>query len=172
MITPQDLEQYDLFVKYPCARRSLWSPKSFQAVDDARSFGDLVPIAIKLLEFFEEPVTIVSGPISTGGFGSRDKNIMAFTAAIRHLQQRGRSVLDQTPFETALGRLARKWAETGGQGYCMPILTEFYGPVFRSGRIARIAFMRDWESSFGAQWERREAATIPLEIEDLPLITP
>lgn len=152
--------------------RSLWSLKLFQAVEDAKSFGDLVPIAIRILGFFEEPVTVVSGPISTGGFGSRDKNILAFTAAIRHLQQRGHSVLDQTPFEAAIGRFARQWAETGGQGYPMPILTEFYGPIFRSGLIARVAFMRDWESSFGAQWEHREVKALKLEVEYLPLIEP
>jgi|CXWL01.1.fsa_nt_gi hypothetical protein len=173
MIIQQHLEQHDLFKRYPSARQSLWSPKAFQSVDDAKSFADLVPIAIQLLEFFEEPVTIVSGPISTGGFGSRDRNIQAFTNAICYLQSRRRSVLDQTPFETALARLSRQWAETDGrQGYCMPILTEFYRPVFRSGLITTIAFMMDWGSSFGSQWEHREASVAGLKIEYLPLIEP
>lgn len=165
--------EHELFHLHPCARKALWSPRAFEAVRKAESFGELVPIAISVLECFEEPVTIVSGPISTGGFGSnRDLNIRAFMNAIRYLQAQRRSVFDQTPFESALGRLARQWAKTGGQGYCMPILNDFYAPMFRSRLIATVAFMKGWESSFGAQWEHREVNELGLRVEYLPLITP
>ncbi len=157
---------------YPCTERSLWTHSDFKKLELASQFGDLVPIALDILERFEEPVVIVSGPISTGGFGTRDKNLAAFTAAIKHLQLQGRSVFDQTPFEVPLFRMAMEWVSLNRTGYCMPILNDFYGPVFRSGRIHTVAFMRGWESSFGAQWERRVAGDIPLAIEDLPLIEP
>jgi len=173
MINLLQSEEHESFRLHPCARKALWSPKAFEAVEKAESFGELVPIAISVLEFFEEPVTIVSGPISTGGFDSnRDLNIRAFVNAIRHLQAQRRSVFDQTPFESALGRFAKQWAKTGGHGYCMPILNDFYGPLFRSGLITTVAFMNGWESSFGSQWERREARELGLKVEFLPFIAP
>jgi len=173
MLNPPQSERHELFRVYPCAERALWSPKLFSAVERAETFGELVPIAMTILGFFEEEVTIVSGPISTGGFGSRKLNIKVFTNAIGHLQVQGRSVFDQTPFETAIFRLASQWHRSHPEAdYCMPILDDFYGPVFASGFISRVAFIHDWQSSRGAQWERRKALELGLAIDDLPLITP
>lgn len=173
MLKPPQSEGHELFRVYPCAERALWSPKLFDAVAKAQSFGELVPIAMTILEFFEEEVTIVSGPISTGGFGTREKNIAVFHAVIRQLQSRQRSVFDQTPFETAIFRLAEDWRREHPKArYCMPILNDFYGPVFSSGLIHRVAFIHDWQSSRGARWERRKALKLGLKMEDLPLITP
>jgi hypothetical protein len=171
MTNPQ-FEEHELFRLHPCARTALWSPKAFDATGKVESFGELVPIAIAILQCFEEPVTVVSGPISTGGFDDIKLNMQAFTNAIRYLQTRKRSVLDQTPFETAFVRLIARWRASGGSGYPMPILNEFYGPVFRSGLITTVAFMQGWESSFGSQWEYREAREIGLGVEHLPLIKP
>jgi len=163
----------ELFRLHPCARKALWSPKSFIALDGAESFSDLVPVAIDILECFEEPVTIVSGPISTGGLGTRERNMAVFRAVIQRLQSQNRSVFDQTPFENVLFRISREWfRQNPGEVYCMPILEDFYEPIFSSGLISRIAFIWGWQSSFGARWERIKAIEIGLEIDDLPRIEP
>lgn len=173
MLNPPQSERHELFRVYPCAERALWSPKLFGAVEKVRTFGELVPVAMTILGFFEEEVTIVSGPISTGGLGTREKNIAVFHTVIRDLQSKRRSVFDQTPFETAIFRLAEDWRRHNPEAdYCMPILDEFYGPVFSSGLIHRVAFIHDWQSSRGARWERQKALELGLAIDDLPSITP
>ena len=162
-----------IFRSHPCARKALWSLKSFIALEDAKSFSHLVPIAVGILECFEEPVTIVSGPISTGGLGTREHNMAVFRAVIQRLQSQNRSVFDQTPFENVLFRISREWfSQNPMETYCMPILEDFYEPIFSSGLISRIAFIRGWQSSFGARWERMKAIEIGLEIDDLPHIEP
>lgn len=173
MHTQTPSETSDLFRRYPCAQKALWSQRAFHSVARAQSFAELVPIARTILEFFEEEVTIVSGPISTGGFGTREKNIAVFHRAIQYLQSRHNSVFDQTPFETTIFRLAEEWYRLNpGAEYCEPILTDFYGPVFESGLIYRVAFIQGWESSRGARWERKRALELGLKIADLPSISP
>jgi hypothetical protein len=56
----------------------------------------------------------------------------------------------------------------GFQGsYPMPILEEFYLPLYQSGRIKKFFFVSGWESSFGATWEHDRAKELGIEIHYL-----
>jgi hypothetical protein len=123
----------------------------------ADSFAALAEIALCELRTLGANAEIVCGPISTGGLGDALKNFKVFEATIRTLQGEGRVIFNQMPFEHGLGRLRQRWeAKHGATGYCLPILEEFYAPLFASRLITIGHFIHGWESSFGARWEHEE----------------
>lgn len=120
----------------------------------ANSFAELAEIGIAKISQLGT-CGIVCGPISTGGFGNAEQNFRAFGLVIDALKGLGMKIFDQRPYEQALGKLRLKWEE-GQQkpcGYCMPILEEFYAPVFDTCLVERAWFLPGWESSTGAKWE-------------------
>lgn len=50
----------------------------------------------------------------------------------------------------------------------MPILDEFYKPIFEKGYIQEVYFIPGWEYSFGARWELEECKRLGIKIEYLP----
>jgi hypothetical protein len=109
---------------------------------------------------------IVCGPITTGGYDSVKDNIKVFETAINLLKSRGLKVFNQVPYEPLLWKLKDRWKKAGNTGYCTPILTDFYLPLYRSGHIYKAYFLPGWESSFGAKWERKELKALGIEIID------
>jgi hypothetical protein len=92
-----------------------------------------------------------------------------FNAVIAGLMSDGEKVFSQIPYEFGLRRLAHAWEAAGNTGYCIPILTEVYGPVFESGLIIQARFIPRWLSSFGTCWERKKLSYEGVVIEDLAL---
>jgi len=132
----------------------------------ADSFHELSQIALKDLRKIGK-ASMVCGPITTGGQGSVEENVRVFGLIITHLKQKGVTVFEQLPYEPALWVLKDQWEKEGNEGYCMPLLTDFYGPVFKSGMIIDSYFLPDWESSFGAKWERNELTQLGIAVHDL-----
>lgn len=136
----------------------------------ADSFSELVPLAIAELQKFSDGAEVVCGPISTGGRGNVDTNLKVFSASIAKLQDEGRPIFSQVPYEERIFTFRKRWQESdssrNGQ-YYMPILDEFYYPLFQTGLIKKGWFIPGWESSFGARWEREQITGIGAEIEDL-----
>jgi hypothetical protein len=102
---------------------------------------------------------MVTGPISTGGLGTREKNLEKFKQTIFDLYTDGHSLFDQTVFNGKFSRFVEHI-----DGYPMPILEEFYLPIFKSGKIKKFYFIKGWESSFGASWEHDRAQELGIEI--------
>lgn len=132
----------------------------------APSFRELADIAIKDLRAYG-PSSIVCGPITTGGTGHQVLNLEIFNAVIHGLGEQGEHVFTQIPYEFGLRRLVREWEEQGNSGYCMPILEVFYARLFESGLIEKGWFIPGWQSSFGAQYERKKLAEEGAQIIDL-----
>lgn len=124
--------------------------------------SELVPLAIAVLGRMPQPISMVSGPITTGGLGSREKNIQIFAAAIAALEAEGVSVFNQLPFQDVMAAAWRRWA---GKGYCMAILDDFYAPLLHSGKIRKLHFIPGWESSVGARWEFDQCRKLGIETE-------
>ncbi len=122
---------------------------------EAPSFRELAQMAIARLETRND-LSIVCGPISTGGTGNQIYNFTVFNIAVRALEDRGFELFDQIPYEYGLRKLLHKWEHEGNTGYCMPILEEFYAPIFDTGKIARGFFLPTWYTSFGTKWEHRK----------------
>ena len=134
----------------------------------ANSFAALAEIGIIKLQELGANSEIVCGPISTGGFGNAKTNFKVFNAAITRLIAEGHKIFNQMPFEGGLGRLRLLWErERDNTGYCMPILTEFYGPLFETRLITLAHFIPGWESSFGAKWEHDELQKLGARIQYL-----
>lgn len=124
---------------------------------EADTFEALAEVAIKNL-CGRKGLSIVCGPITTGGTGNQTHNFEVFNATIRGLERRGKQLFNQVPYEFGLRRLAYKWEAEGNSGYCMPILTVFYSRVFESGAVTEGWFIPGWKSSFGARWEHDKLA--------------
>jgi hypothetical protein len=137
---------------------------------NADSFAELVPIAIDELKKFADGAEVVCGPITTGGRGSIEANLAVFNGSIRALQQEGRPVFNQVPYEERFFFFKKRWLAadpTRAGQYYMPILEEFYLPIFQTGLIKRGWFIPGWESSFGTRWERKTLPEHGAEIHDL-----
>ena len=136
----------------------------------ADSFEELSEIGVAKLHEIGTEVGIVCGPLSTGGLGNALDNFNVFKATIEELGRQGHTIFNQMPFESSLGRLRQRWEaeQEGVVGYCMPILTHFYAPLFGTGRITKSFFIPRWESSFGARWEHEKMLEHTIEIIYLP----
>jgi hypothetical protein len=132
-----------------------WTPNDRIAVGKARTFTDLATIALAILARMQCEIQMVSGPISTGGVGSIEGNRKVFEGIIEILvTDFNVNIFSQMPFEDKMVELYRVWhAEHPHEKYCLPILNDFYEPIFLSGMIIALNFIHDWESSFGARWE-------------------
>ena len=135
----------------------------------ASSFTELVPLAIAELYKFADGAEVVCGPISTGGRGL-ETNFQIFSNTIKVLQQEGKPIFSQIPYEERIFFFRQRWQESdpsrAGQ-YYMPILEEFYHPIIQTGLIRKGWFIPGWESSFGARWEREQLIGMQAEICDL-----
>ncbi|MDB4992563.1 MAG: hypothetical protein JWL75_808 [Parcubacteria group bacterium] len=142
-----------------------WEPKDYSDLEKAQSFSDLLPTALRILKRMPQPVAMVSGPITTGGRGSIEENLHLLSAAVQQAHEKGIHMFDQNPFED---KLQEAKAKIVYEGYCQPVLDEFYKPIFESGLVASMYFLPDWQTSTGARWERTECERLGIEIVDYP----
>lgn len=126
-----------------------WKKDDFEKLKSANLMPEFFAIAMNILNHMPDPVSLVCGPISTGGKGSIPKNLEVFKEYIVNLQKGGRTVFNQLPFEEKFGELASR----STLKYFTPILDDFFLPLFKSGKIKEMCFMPGWESSTGARWE-------------------
>jgi hypothetical protein len=139
-----------------------------EALEKAREYSELKDIALDIMSSMPKPIGQVCGPISTGGLGSIDKNMMMFEKTIIKLVSQGNVIFNQLPFEKSMWNIrsnSKKSIEESNQS----LLEEFYLPLFKSGHVKRLYFIYGWESSHGSKWERKRAAELGLEIIDLPM---
>ena len=141
--------------------KQFWTDEDIAALDFVETLTDMHAVAHRVLHRMPDPVVQVCGPISTGGRGSVEANLSAFTEIISELQEKGHHVFDQVPFEIPMKKL--KVTLAPGE-YLETILTDFYQPLFESKKIVAFYFMADWESSHGAKWEHEQALRLGIEI--------
>lgn len=144
-----------------------WTEKHYGAAAKARNLSELLSVAYEILDSMPAPVSLVSGPITTGGRGSVAENLKIMEETIRSLESSGEHIFNQIPFETKVAELASRH-----DGYFMPVLEEFFLPIFKSGKIAKIFFMSGWDSSTGARWEYEQAGKLGIERASLSACDP
>lgn len=135
-----------------------WTDKNYEDLSKARNFSDCLKIAYDVIDSIDGQVGIVSGPISTGGSGSIEKNLAEFSRYIEILDTRGEKIFNQLVFEDKFQELAE-----GCNEYFMPILEDFFLPIFKSSKISKIWFMPGWQTSTGAKWEFEMAEKLGIE---------
>lgn len=126
-------------------------------------FEPLLEIALDVLSGMSSKhsgVSMVCGPMTSGGFGSLQKNLEHFSRVIHILDARGEPVFTQLPFEAPMQRIKENVEYYRGD---MQLLESFYLPIFRSGFITRLCFIPNWQSSYGTRWEHDRALELGLE---------
>ncbi|MCL5017470.1 MAG: DUF4406 domain-containing protein [Patescibacteria group bacterium] len=137
-----------------------WTPFDIFDLRRARSFESLFKVAHSVLLRMPQPVSMVCGPITSGGRGGRVENIKIFKKTIDELSAKNIEVFSQMPFERPIWKIQRISYCEGGYN----VLDSFYLPIFESGLIKAFYFIRGWESSFGAKWEHGQAKRLKIKI--------
>lgn len=141
-----------------------WRQEDVVEVSLARSFGELFPVALRVIGRIpkDRPRTIVTGAITTGGLGSIEANSAALKKAIKLLQEKGFRIFDQFPFQEAMTRMMREWhAKHGYDKYCGALIDDFYRPILEyPDLIHGMIQMPGWESSNGAFMEHEIFSSI------------
>lgn len=141
--------------------KKYWEDKDWSDLDKSESVKDLYVIASRILERMPKNLSQVCGPISTGGKGNIVDNLLEFNKKIIKLQEEGLDVFDQMPFEDPMHRMMLNFSK---EEYMHNILTDFYLPIFESGKITELYFLPEWESSHGANWEHEQAKRLEIKI--------
>ena len=137
-----------------CSPLSYYSKDDLRLIREANTYEELLVVALAVLAKMPPHISMVCGPITTGGLGCVKKNLLKFDEAILMLAWRGENVFTQMPYEVAMQRIKENKAyyKDGAQ-----LLWSFYYPIFASGMITRLCFLPDWRTSGGAMWERERA---------------
>jgi len=137
-----------------------WTPFNVFDLKYAKTFEDLFDVAHSVLLRMPQPISMVCGPITSGGLGTREENLEVFKKTINNLSKKKIIVFSQMPFEEPMWKIQTTPYYKGG----CHTLEGFYLPVFESGLIKRLYFIRGWESSLGATWEHAQAKRLRIEI--------
>lgn len=142
-----------------------WQLDEIEAVSKSSRLEEAVQISLKIIRRIPDPISMVSGPLTTGGLQSFEENLWLFGLVITKLSADGYYVFSQLPTEDLMVKVWRRWPEPR---YCMPILEEYYRPIFESGLVKKVHFIPGWQRSFGARREREECYRLGIETVFLP----
>ena len=137
----------------------------------ATTFAELAEVAKVELDKFDGHAEIVCGPITTGGLGTPEANLRIFGKVIELLAAGGAPIFNQAPYEDKIFELRNKWrAEDPAREnqYYLPILFEFYAPLFATCAFKKGHFIPGWRSSKDVSWEHDELKRLGAEIKYLP----
>lgn len=132
-----------------------------ERINSAWTFEELVEIAIDQISQMPQPVGIVCGPITSGGLGSMDANIAEFDRQIKRLQDEGKNIFSQVPFEPQMQEIKKTPYYDPTRDHLMEA---FYGTLLASGVISELYFIPGWESSYGSRWEHERAKTHNIKV--------
>lgn len=142
-----------------------WESGDYKALHEAKEYADLLPIALRILDRMPPPIVLVAGPISTGGSGSIEENLHILSAAIDLVYSKGISVLDQNPFEDKMQELRESHNPDGSS---LPLLEAVHQKILESGKINKVYFLPDWQTSIGSKWEYEQCKRLRIKTEDFP----
>lgn len=144
-----------------------WKKEHLEYVKNAKSFPDLTEIALDILHSMPQPIGEVCGPISTGGNGSIKENVEIFKKIITKLVGLELNIFNQLLWGDTLKRFVQE-SSLSRQDANKMILKNLYLPIFKSGLVKNLYFMDNWNSSYGASWERERAKELSIKMIDLP----
>ena len=117
-------------------------------MEKAKTVKNLVEVAKARLHTAHGPLSMVAGPRSKGVKISEELNILAMQEYMEELYQSGENVFNDMVFEEHLQRLK-------DEGEIYNLLNDFYLPLFESGYIKKMFFMKDWRFSTGATLQQQ-----------------
>jgi hypothetical protein len=144
-----------------------WEEIDKQEAKKAKNFTELSKIAIRILhkmKLVNPDITMLAGPMWSGPLGV-EENHRRFEAGSKALVQSSYHLFRQMPFQDAMKRIQQT------HGYQYPnkeLLEEFYGVIFATGLIKKIAFIPGYSLSYGALWEYNNAPNHGIICKVLP----
>jgi len=111
----------------------------------------------------QSEIIMICGPMANGGLGL-EANLERFRLAIKRAKKEGFLVFDQLPFQEVLNRTCPQKKN----GNNVLILGGFYRPLFESRFFERAFFLPEWQTSFGARWEKSLLQQLRIPVEDVP----
>ena len=144
--------------------KEYWEEEDLEDLKKVVSLSELYSISTRVIKRIPKPVSMVCGPITTGGLGNMESNLKRLNVEILKLQNEGHNVWDQAILEDATQILTEKNSK---DKYYQDVLTDIYLPIFESGYIDEFYFLPDWQSSSGAKWEHEEAKRLGIKINYL-----
>lgn len=139
-----------------------WEPQHIERLGKVSGYEDIGKISLEVARKIPQPLEIVSGPISTGGLGSLEKNLDVFQRTILKLSQQGKIMFNQIPIEEPIQRLKTN------SHYDFGVLTKIYLPLLESGLIKTLNLIYGWKTSTGALWEHDNARRLRVNVAYLP----
>jgi len=133
-----------------------WQPDHYQQLELCRTYEEMADLALTILDKMPQPVGMISGPISTGGFGMKN-NLRIFSRAIEKISEKF-TIFDQLPFEPKMCEIIVQ----KNKKYDRNLLERFYLPILRSGRIKILFFLPNWWQSKGSFWEHEKVKELGL----------
>jgi hypothetical protein len=144
-----------------------YDKEHYQRIEKANTYEEVCSIAMDVLKKMPKPISIICGPISTGGAGNVIDNLKIYEGTIFKLSAQNKNIFNQMPFMKSFDILTRKFGNTKVEKNQI-LLDKFYQPIYESKIITKMYFIHGWESSHGARWEREIAKKHNITIEDLP----
>ena len=144
-----------------------WTSTDVLLLQATDTFGNAREIAREVMRRMKPGVSLVSGPITTGGRGSREENTRVFRESINRLQLAGVNVFNQVPAESedTMGRLADAWMKRNrGYSYPMGILWDFYSGLIADRHVEGMIFIPGWYESTGSRWEHEHCVRLNKKI--------
>ncbi len=160
------------FATVDFTHRAHWTIEDFNLIEDLNFTRDCaIDSAYKIMQDVmsreSRPVAMVSGPISTGGKGTREENLELFHQVIVELSLDDNfAVLNTMPFQNFFWkyRTQHEHAIVAGKN----IIERFYFPLMKKVPIKKFVQIPGWETSTGALVEFHEAKK--LHIETVPYV--
>jgi hypothetical protein len=128
-----------------------WTEKDLLELKNARTFEDVGKIAIEIQNSMPDEIGHLCGPMSTGGLGNIEDNLINFENILIKLSQ-DYQMYNQLPLEDGIYRIMKKLKETNSYNP-EDLLNAIYKPLFNSKKLKKVFFIHDWESSHGTTWE-------------------
>ena len=128
-----------------------WTEKDVLKLKNARTFEDVGKIAIEVQNRMPDEIGHLCGPMSTGGLGNIEDNLINFENILIKLSQ-DYQIYNQLPLEDGIYRIVKKLNETNSYNP-EDLLNAIYKPLFDSKKLKKVFFINDWESSQGTTWE-------------------
>lgn len=139
--------------------KEYWTEEDIDAVERAHDFKDLYAVARRIFDRMPDGIGQVCGPIAHGGLGNIHDNLKKFDETIQMLQREGKILFDQMSFEWPMQDIKLRVSDGA-----LTILDDFYLPIFESGKVDTLYFIKGWETSSGAVWEHEQGVRLGIEI--------
>lgn len=148
-----------------------YTPEHFLLIDRAEGFNDLLQVAQdSLTKMNSKEIIQICGPISTGALTLPERKAI-FAKTIQVFVDNKYPVFNQLVFGDKMHLLKEQWIKKHSHpedAYYMPILEEFYLPLFKTGIIKTFYFIPGWQHSVGTKWEYEQAQQLGIPSIFLP----